>query len=172
MIVKGYFNTNNGIFLGPVTAKNELTGAAVTPRYVEGVCFGDYNTETGEFIPLTNPNVIKGVMEINEDPNAFVQGGHKETITGVEEDKGLELARKQSLTAGIALKPGYTPGVVTKDAQGNIYDNVPITRKIDAVESEVEKPKVEQPEKITVCEEPRFLKKDEIPNINFEKLFK
>lgn len=169
MIVKGYYNINNGVFLGPVTARNELTGAAVTPRYVEGVCFGEYNTETNQFIPLTNPNIIRGVMEINEDPEAFVKGGHKETISGVEEDKGIDVARRQSFSIGTALKPGYTPGVETKDSQGNTYKDLPISQN----KKNKDEPKPETPvKKIEVCEKPRFLKKGELNNIDFGNLFK
>lgn len=96
-IVKGYFNTKNNAFLGVMMAKNGENGAVSTPRYVEGVCFGEYNTETDEFVPLTNPMVIpKGqVMYRDEDQEAFLQGKHKETVTGIEEDKGAEFAMKK-----------------------------------------------------------------------------
>lgn len=97
MKVKGYYNIHNGVFLGPMTAQNDK-GVAFTPRYVEGVCFGEYDTITEEFIPHTNPMIIpKGsVMEIDEDQDAFVQGQHKLNVTGIEEDKGLDIAVKRN----------------------------------------------------------------------------
>ena len=96
-LVKGYYNVNNETFLGPVTAVNAGTGVASTPRYVEGVCFGEYNTDTGEFVPETNPMVIpKGsIVEYDEDVEAFKRGHYKQTVTGMEEDKGADFARKQ-----------------------------------------------------------------------------
>lgn len=94
--VLGYYNVNNKVFLGPMTSTNEATGVATTPRYVEGVCFGEYNTDTHEFIPHTNPMVVpKGsIVTVDEDPNAFEQGGHRETVTGIVEDKGADIAKK------------------------------------------------------------------------------
>lgn len=171
MKVKGYYNLNNGIFLGPVTAKNELTGAAITPRYVDGVCFGEYDTETDVFVPQTNPYKINGVMEINEDVNAFVNGGHKEQITGVEEDKGSDVASKGSFAVGTAFKPGYTPGVETRDSQGNKYKDLPIS-KSNKIKTDVTKKVENSTKEITVCEKPRNLKKSDLKKIDFGKLFK
>lgn len=96
-IVKGYYNVNNNTFLGLMTATNSGTGVVSTPRYVEGVCFGSYDDVTGEFTPETNPMVIPkgGVVTVDEDPEAFIRGQYKENVTGIEEDKGADIARKQ-----------------------------------------------------------------------------
>lgn len=101
-IVKGYYNVNNETFLGLMTARNDATGVVSTPRYVEGVCFGSYNEETGEFTPETNPMVIPkgGVVTVDEDPKAFMQGRHLENVTGIEEDKGAEMASKKVFNLG------------------------------------------------------------------------
>lgn len=169
MKVKGYYNLNNGVFLGPMTAKNDLTGAAVTPRYVDGVCFGEYDTESHVFIPQTNPYTIKGVMEVNEDVDAFIKGQHKEQVSGVEEDKGLDVARKGPFAMGTALKPGYTPGVETRDAQGNTYKDLPIKQNKEAPK---EQPVEQETLKVGVCEKPRYFKKSELKKIDFGNLFK
>lgn len=101
-IVKGYYNVNNETFLGLMTATNTATGVVSTPRYIDGVCFGSYNEETGEFIPETNPMRIPegGIVTVDEDPKAFMQGRHKENVTGIEEDKGADIARKKIFTLG------------------------------------------------------------------------
>lgn len=94
--VKGYYNVKNETFLGPMTAINSATGVASTPRYVEGVCFGEYDTDTHEFVPETNPMVIpKGsIVEYDEDIDAFKNGQFKQSVSGIIEDKGAEFARK------------------------------------------------------------------------------
>lgn len=93
--VKGYYNTKNETFLGPMTAPKD-GGAASTPRYIEGVCFGSYDTDTLVFIPETNPMIIPpgSIMTVDEDPTAFAQGRHVEHVSGIEEDKGSEFAKK------------------------------------------------------------------------------
>ncbi len=96
-IIKGYYNVDNGVFLGPMTATNEATNVASTPRYVEGVCFGEYNTDTDEFTPLTNPMRIPKdtVAYFDQDEEAFKSGIYKENVTGIVEDKGSEIASKK-----------------------------------------------------------------------------
>lgn len=158
--LKGYYNVNNGIFLGLMTATNEATGVMSTPRYVEGVCFGEYDTETEEFVPHTNPTIIKDTMVIDEDSNAFTQGRHEQTVTGVEEDKGLDIARKK--ISSVAL--GRTPNVETKTLDGKTYNDS--HRVFEGVKKPLEKNK-----KITVTKESKFLTKEELPKVDFSNLF-
>lgn len=97
-IVKGYYHTKLNEFLGQMVAKDSKTGAVYTPRNIEGICFGEYDTDTRQFTPLTNPVVIpKGtVVWSEEDQDAFINGKHKVNIlSGIEEDTGADIARKQ-----------------------------------------------------------------------------
>lgn len=158
--VKGYYNVNNATFLGVMTATNEATGVMTTPRYVEGVCFGEYDTVTEEFVPETNPTIIKGTMIIDEDTDAFTQGQYKQNISGVEEDKGLDIARKK--ISSVAL--GRTPNVETATLDGKRFNDS--HRVFKGVDAPVEKKK-----EIEVAKESKFLTKEELPEVDFSNLF-
>lgn len=95
-IVKGYFDTKSETFLGNMISKDSRTNAAITPRYVEGVCYGEFNTQTEEFTPLTNPMVIpKGqIMTIDVDHDSFLKGNYKEIVSGIQEDAGADMVAK------------------------------------------------------------------------------
>ena len=155
-IVKGYFNTVNGVFLGMMTATNEATGVASTPRYIEGVCFGEYNTETEEFVPLTNPMIIPTgqIAYFDEDVDAFKQGGSKVTVTGMYEDKGADIVRKGSVQ-GFSMPQS---NVYTADDKGN-----PIATPV---------PRSAAPKSnFKEAKHPTRLKVDNLPEINWDKLF-
>lgn len=157
-IVKGYFNTQNGVFLGPVTAKNE-DGVAFTPRYVEGVCFGEYDTETDEFIPLTNPMIIpKGAIFTQDDQ--IIDGKNVTMVSGIEEDKGADLVRKGSV-AGYKFTPS---NVETRDEKGRPVDESRIIRKVP------EKTKPSE-NKFKEAKRPIIVAKETLPVIDWEKLF-
>lgn len=163
--VKGYYNTCNGVFLGPMTAVNEATGVASTPRYVEGVCFGEYNTQTGEFVPETNPMTLPTGVIHTQDDQFDANGNIITHVSGMIEDKGLDIARKQ--IHSIALH--RTPGVVSKSEDGKILGDryVPSnqTKLIGLTPSKQksEKPKVKRPD---------FKVPDVfLEEINFDKLF-
>jgi len=158
-IIKGYFNINNGIFLGPMTATNEATGVASTPRYIEGVCFGDYNTETEEFIPLTNPMHIPKGMIYQQDEQITADGKLVNVRTGIEEDKGADFVSKKY----IPIASNRTPNVETRDEKGKIYP--------DRIKREpIEKPKIKS--EITEVVKPSFMKKDDmLEDIDFNNLF-
>lgn len=162
-IVKGYYNTANGVFLGPMTAVNEATGVASTPRYVEGVCFGEYNTETEEFIPLTNPIMIPKGTIVEFDERINNNGQNEMTVTGFVEDKGADLVRKRSVK-GFSLKPS---NVFTADDKGN-----PIQGNI-SYESAMKENLPEKPKDSTIKEakHPTKLKVDNLPEINWDELF-
>lgn len=102
----GYYHVPTGVFLGTMTARNSETGEIVTPKYKEGVCQGEYDTDTGEFIPHTNPMIIpKGqVMYVDEDQEAFINGKHKTTVTGIVEDNGADIARKHMVAMTDSVK--------------------------------------------------------------------
>lgn len=163
--VKGYFNTTNGVFLGPMTATSE-TGVAHTPRYVEGVCFGEFDTDTEEFIPLTNPVMIpKGtIVEFDEQINA--NGQNEMHVTGFQEDKGADLVRKGSVK-GFKLQP---TNVYTGDEKGNPL--TPGSFQLSAKEQK-EKQISEKPKQSNFKEakHPTKLKVDNIPEINWDELF-
>lgn len=162
MIVKGYYNINNGVFLGPMTATNEATGVASTPRYIEGVCFGDFNTETEEFVPLTNPMHIPKGMIYTQDEQITADGKLINVRTGIEEEVGADFVSKKYVP--IASK--RTPNVETRDESGKIYPTRPVA--VPTV-----KPKVEDETIEPVVEKPRFLNKQELAfeGIDFENLF-
>lgn len=153
MKVKGYYNIYNKTFLGPVTATAE-NGVTFTPRYVEGVCFGEYDTDTDDFVPQTNPFIIpKGsVMEIDENP---VTG--KITVTGIEEDKGLDLVSKGSVK-NIMIRGRITPNVTTALTD----ENGVVIKKIDqgtvTFSDKLEETQVPAKSKIKIDEEPKKIK--------------
>jgi hypothetical protein len=92
--VKGYYNIKNKVFLGIMTATNEDTKVSYTPRYIEGVCFGEYDTITLEFVPETNPMIIPTGHIFTQD-DAFDPNGNIVTrYSGMVEDKGSDFARK------------------------------------------------------------------------------
>lgn len=92
-IVQGYYNVDSETFLGPIHTESGHTG-----RYVEGNCWGEFNTETGEFKPLTNPMIRdlkkdsgmgEGVIVFDENPETG-----KTSISGMSEDDGSEYKSK------------------------------------------------------------------------------
>lgn len=125
-IVKGYYNINNGVFLGLMTATNSETGVASTPRYNNGVCFGEYNTDTGEFVAETNPMASSGTIYFDEDIDTFTKGGYKQSVSGIYEDKGADIARK-NITG---YYTGATPNVVTKNSNRETIDYIPRSKPI------------------------------------------
>lgn len=131
--IKGYYNVTNGVFLGNMTAVNE-DKVMFTPRYCEGVCYGEYDMDTEEFVPETNPYYIpKGtVVTYDEDPDAFVRGKRKVNVTGFVEDTGSEIARKQVFSMA---QPKRKPKPKVSDTNKRLItevkdDNVDIS-KID-----------------------------------------
>ena len=148
MKVKGYYNINNGVFLGPMTAVNEATGVASTPRYVEGVCFGEYNTQTGEFVPETNPMTLPTGSIMTQDDQFDGNGNIVTHTTGLVEDKGLDIARKQIHTVALHR----TPGVTSRSDDGRDLGDrfVPTTPKglvgLKPSEPKQQKQKVKRPE--------------------------
>lgn len=177
--VKGYYNTVNGVFLGNMVAVNEATKVMSTPRYVEGVCFGEYDTDSGKFVPLTNPVIIpKG--SIVEQDDRFNDKGELEThISGYVVDEGADIARKGSV-AGFSMKPS---NVETRDAAGNPIDDSKIFKyraeknsksKIEAqvASSKPEKTETEKPKNSKFTEaRPTILSKENLPEINWNELF-
>lgn len=155
--VKGYYNTINGIFLGPMTAVNEATGVASTPRYVEGVCFGEYDTDTDEFIPHTNPMIIPKGTIVEQDDRFDAQGRIVTEVRGYEEDKGADLVRKGSVK-GFKLQPS---NVYTADEKGN-----PISGNF-----KIEAPEPKANGTIKEAKHPTKLKVDNLPDINWDELF-
>jgi hypothetical protein len=154
--VRGYYNVNNGIFLGPMTATNEATGVASTPRYIEGVCFGEYDTDTDQFIPQTNPMHIPKGMIFTQDERIREDGKLENFITGMVEDKGADIVSR-----GLhVMRTQRTPNVVTKDKDGKVYEDMPRTKVIPETSSEVPK----EPK-------PRFLTRTELPDLDFNNLF-
>lgn len=153
--VKGYYNTTNGVFLGLMTATNEATGVASTPRYVEGVCFGEYDTETEEFVPHTNPMIIpKGeVATFDEDVNSFINGRPVVNVSGIVEDKGADIVKKGSVR-GFSMPQS---NVYTADDKGNPITPVPQQKQVERNFKE--------------AKHPTILKVDNIPEINWDKLF-
>lgn len=152
-IVKGYYNTNNGVFLGPMTATSE-DKVAYTPRYVEGVCFGEYDTDTNEFIPLTNPMIIPKGSIFTQDQQFDANGNLVNRISGIEEDKGLDLVAKR--LKGFSTGRRGSSNVETRDSAGRVYQDARI------VPAEIETPKL----KIT-----GQIAKDDLPIFNLDALF-
>jgi hypothetical protein len=158
MKVKGYFNVNNGVFLGPMTATNEATGVASTPRYIEGVCFGEYDTDTDQFVPQTNPMHIPKGMIFTQDERIREDGKLENFVTGMVEDKGADIVAR-----GLhVMRTQRTPNVVTMDESGKVYEDRPVSIKprVAKIENEVSK----EPK-------PRFLTRGELPDLDFENLF-
>lgn len=160
MIVKGYYNVNNGVFLGMMTATNESTGVATTPRYVEGCCFGEYNTETHEFVPMTNPMVIPKGAVFTQDEQLNDRGQNTLLVSGIEEDKGADFVSKK-LTKGFSLN--VTPNVETRDNSGKLVDSSRIIRE----------PAKTEPKQIAQVTDdaPGKLPVDALQDINWDNLF-
>ena len=148
-----------------MTAINEATKVASTPRYVEGVCFGEYDTITHEFVPETNPMTLP-TGAIMEQDDQFDESGNIVThISGMIEDKGLDIARKQ--IHSLALN--RTPNVVSKTEDGRVLGDryVPST-KPKLIGLEPSKPKSEKPK----VKRPDFKVPDVfLEEINLDKLF-
>jgi hypothetical protein len=119
--VKGYYNVNNGVFLGPMTAVNEDTKVSYTPRYVEGVCFGEYDTHTREFVPETNPMIIPKGHVFTQDDQFDAAGNIVTQYSGMVEDKGADFARKKVFT--MQPSTGAKPKLI-----GLKQDNTPIPK--------------------------------------------
>jgi len=158
-IVQGYYNIHNGIFLGQMTATNEATGVMSTPRYIEGVCFGNYDTDTYEFIPLTNPMHIPKGMIYTQDEQITADGKLVNIRTGIEEDKGADFVSRKY----VPIASNRTPNIQTRDERGKVYP--------DRIKREpIEKPKVKS--KIKEVSTPTFMKKaDMLEDIDFDNLF-
>lgn len=126
--VLGYYNTVNGIFLGPVTAPREQLagGGSLTPRHIEGICFGEFDTDTQEFVPHTNPmHIPKGMIMTRDDD--FDAKGNVVTdahVSGIEEDKGADIARKGFLI-GTKSNMYRNSNVETRDEGGKVYPDQP-----------------------------------------------
>lgn len=153
--VKGYFNTINGVFLGPMTVTND-DGSASTPRYIEGVCFGEYDTQTDKFVPETNPMHIPKGMIFTQDEQINEQGKLVNIRTGMEEDKGADFVSKGAVS--ILYR---TPNVETRDEKGKLYKDRPVRQ--NPVQKE-EKPKLIVPGKPKV-------EKVEVEGIDLDNLF-
>ena len=153
MIVKGYYNVNIGVFLGPMTATSE-DNVAHTPRYVEGVCFGEYNTDTNEFIPLTNPMIIPKGSIFTQDQTFDANGNLVNRISGIEEDKGLDLVAKR--LKGFSTGRRGSSNVETRDSAGRVYQDA---RIVPAV-TEAPKPKLTGQ-----------IAKEDLPVFNLDALF-
>lgn len=164
MKVKGYYNINNGVFLGPMTAVNESTGVASTPRYLEGVCFGEYNTQTGEFVPETNPMTLPTGSIMTQDDQFNENGDIVTHMSGMVEDRGLDIARKQIHSVALNRTPGVTSRTDDGRDLGDRY--VPSAPKLIGLtpsKPKTEKPKVKRPE----IEVPAIFLED----IDLDKLF-
>jgi hypothetical protein len=154
-IVKGYYNINNGVFLGPMTATSE-TGEAYTPRYVEGICFGDYNTQTQEFVPLTNPMHIPKGMIYTQDEQITADGKLVNMRTGIEEDKGADFVSKRY----VPIASNRTPNVETRYKSGKIPPE------------KVKRIPETNPKVIVEATEPNYFTKSEmLEDIYFDNLF-
>lgn len=138
-IVKGYYNINNGVFLGPMTATAE-DSVAHTPRYVEGVCFGEYNTDTHEFIPTTNPMIIPRGSIFTVDQQFDASGNLVNRISGIEEDRGLDLVAKR--LKGFATGRRGSSNVETRDSAGRVYPDAKIVPATTEAPSETPRPKI------------------------------
>ena len=165
MKVKGYYNTINGIFLGPMTALNEATGVASTPRYIEGVCFGEFDTLTGIFVPETNPMIIPRGQIYTQDEVLQNDGTMRLVRTGIEEDRGADFARKK-IVSGIGT--GKSTSVYTGDENAKEI----FTKTLKPIQ----KPKVTvgvpiAPKKRVAKPAGRMFDKSELPkNINWDKI--
>ena len=133
-LVKGYYNIHNGAFLGPMTATAEGSNVASTPRYVEGVCFGEYNTETHEFVPLTNPMVIPKGSIFEQDEYIDANGKLVRVNRGIEEDVGLDLVSKK-LKHFSTGKIGSS-NVVTRDETGREYPDRIVQKVVGQAQAE------------------------------------
>lgn len=90
--VKGYFNTRTNVFLGLI----EIAGNQMAARYLDGICFGEYDTDTDEFVPHTNPYIIpKGDVQIIGSEEGDVGKDGKLIVQGGLIDKGADLARRK-----------------------------------------------------------------------------
>jgi hypothetical protein len=164
--VKGYYNVNNGVFLGPVTVTME-NGAAITPRYMEGICFGEYNTITNEFVPETNPMVIPRGSIRTENQDFDANGNLVSSITGIVEDVGTNIARKKLI--GFSKNTYGSSNVETRDGSGRVVQgrfSTPVKQITNTVE-----PKEIKPVKESTVLFKGQIPKDQLPDIDFDKLF-
>lgn len=95
----GYYDTKNREFVGTPKGPDPTTTARLifTLRTTDGVCYGEYDSITGEFIPQTNPYTRdpRKVFLVDEDVDSFKQGRLKmNVLDGGEVDTGAEVARK------------------------------------------------------------------------------
>lgn len=131
-VVAGYYNTINKIFLGAMH-----TPEGATPRYMAGICWGNYNTVDDTFVPLTNPMIQTGkIIEFDED----IATG-KTVIRGMVEDKGSELKFKGNV---ISLKQ---PDRVSRIKISPLTNSEPVVEFSEVSEQVVLK-KEQKPKKI------------------------
>lgn len=168
--VKGYYNTNNGVFLGPMTATNEATGVASTPRYIEGVCFGEFDTDTQEFVPHTNPMHIPKGMIYTQDEQITADGKLVNMRTGIEEEVGADFVAKRIIAGTAATR--RTPNVVTKDEGGKVYPDRPAIVIERPSNKKTEPAPVQSPVKpIQQAEQVTHFEKADLPTIDLDNLF-
>lgn len=164
--VKGYYNTTNGIFLGPMVAINEATKVMSTPRYVEGVCFGEYDTETDKFVPMSNPVIIPRGQTFTQDDDFDDKGNIITRVSGIEEDKGADIKRRGSV-AGYRFTSSR---METRDSNGRriqLASEAPI--EVNRVPQKKLPPK---PKNSKIKEaRPQKMRKADLPVINWDKLF-
>jgi hypothetical protein len=104
-----------------MTAVNETSKAAHTPRYVEGVCFGEYDTNTKEFSAETNPMMLPKGSIITQDDQFDKDGNIVTHTSGLVEDKGSDIARKPLVSLNLKRTGGVatnkTPKLLNKSGQ-------------------------------------------------------
>lgn len=160
--VLGYFNIHNGVFLGPVTATAEGSKVAHTPRYVEGVCFGEYDTDTHAFVPSTNPMTIPKGSVFEQDEYIDANGRLVSVNRGIVEDKGMDLVSKKLIGFSTGRRSGSN--VVTKDETGRVYEDRPVP-----VQNHIPKlPDSIRPHPLLKGQ----FKQSDLPTINLDRLFK
>jgi hypothetical protein len=152
--VKGYYNVHNGAFLGPMTASAEGSKVAHTPRYVEGVCFGEYDTETHAFVPSTNPMTIPKGSVFEQDEYIDANGKLVSVNRGIVEDVGMDLVSKKLIGFSTGRLSGSN--VVTKDETGRVYEDAPAPVRKQA------------PEPLLKGQ----FKQSDLPTIDLDRLFK
>ena len=159
--IKGYFNTKNGIFLGPVTALNEDSGEAITPRYIEGICFGEYDMTTHAFVPLTNPMHIPKGMVYTQDEQIRPDGRLENIRTGMIEDIGADIVSKSYKPIVLKRQLKNTKPDATLKAKSGSFKQKPKATKVEEVATEG----------ITEAVKPKFLLSSDLANLDFSNLF-
>lgn len=115
---KGYAKVyvgDNGVsgftYLGMIQMWSDSGGDPLAIRFQDGICFGEYDSDTDEFIPETNPYVIPrgSVQTIGTEEGDYDKNGNLIVQGGII-DHGLDIARKKVYQGGFNYD---TPNVST-----------------------------------------------------------